>query len=262
MKKIFYVFFALIFWLSFFGYSLAWNISQENKSKVDSIMAIVERDRWKEFIPNQISKYEKFIKAFSIASTKNQEQKEMVNYIVDCFKKKLNELNSMITTQNEVIANVDWNQVESAWLSWHNEEREKFWLEPYTINETLNYSSLIRAQQLASTNKKSYTHTRSQWDWYYNYNSIKNRFSNLGIVFNYEWTAFSESNAYQYYTCKKTDCTQEIISVLKKCFDWVLKDRTHYPAVISKVYDQIWFWVAINGKYVRVTTHYWINVNK
>jgi hypothetical protein len=87
-------------------------------------LTVVERDRGKETIVNQISKYEKFIKAFSKVSFKDNEQKEMIKYLVECFQKKVDYLKTQVKTQDQVISNVDWNRVQREWLSWHNEERD------------------------------------------------------------------------------------------------------------------------------------------
>lgn len=220
-------------------------------------MTVVERDRGKETIVNQISKYEKFIKAFSKVSFKDNEQKEMIKYLVECFQKKVNSLKSQLKIQDEVISNVDRDRVKKEWLSWHNEERANKWLNPYTYNESLNYTSLIRAQQIASEKRKTWsTHARKSSDWYRNTESIRERFSNLWVNVVY----FSESNAYGYYNCKKSDCTQEMIDALKKCFDRTFLDSQHYPALVSSTFNQIWFWVATNWTYLRLTTHYGKNV--
>jgi len=239
------------------SFSFASNVSSANKARIDSIMTVVERDWGKETIVSQISKYEKFINAFWKAKFKDNEQKEMIMYLVECFQKNLNSLKSQLKTQDEVITNIDRDRVKKEWLSWHNEERAKKWLNQYTYNENLNFTSLIWAQQIASEKRQTWsTHARKLGDWYRNTDSIKQRFSNLWVNVVY----FSESNAYWYYNCKKSDCTQEMIDVLKKCFNRTFLDRNHYSAVISSTFDQIWLWVATNWTYVRLTTHYAKNV--
>ena len=220
-------------------------------------MTVVERDLGKETIVSQISKYEKFINAFWKARFKDDDQKEMVMYLIECFQKKLDLLKSQLKTQNEVISNVNRDKVKQEWLAWHNYEREQKWLDPYTYNENLNFTSLIWAQQIASEKRKTWsTHARKSSDWYWNTESIRSRFSNLWVNVVY----FSESNAYGYYNCKKSDCTQEMIDALKKCFNRTFLDKIHYSAVISSTFDQIWLWVATNWTYVRLTTHYGKNV--
>lgn len=251
----------LLFWILFVlfsvSFSFASNVSQKNKDRIDSIMTVVNRERGKESIFAQISKYEKFINAFSKVKFNDNDQKEMIMYLVECFQKNLNALKSQLKTQEEVISNVDRNRVKEELLSWHNEERSKKWLDPYTYNESLNYTSLIRAQQIASEKRKTWsTHARKLGDWYRNTDSIRERFGNLWVNMVY----FSESNAYGYYNCKKADCTQEMIDALKKCFNRTFLDSQHYWAVVSSTFDQIWFWVATNWTYLWLTTHYGKNV--
>lgn len=250
-KKLFVTLLCFSFLLSF---SFASNSSAQSKARVDSIMTVVERDWGKENIFTQITKYEKFIKAFSKATFKDKEQKEMIMYLVECFQKNVNKLKSQIKTQDEVISNVNRDIVKNEWLSRHNEERSKKWLSPYTYDDAFNYTSLIWAQQIASEKRQTWsTHARKSNDWYRNTESIRERFANLWVNVLY----FSESNAYGYYNCKKSDCTQEMIDVLKKCFNRTFLDSQHYSAVVSSNFNKIWLWVATNWTYVRLTTHYW-----
>lgn len=261
MKKIKVIFIYLLAIPFILWFSFSASISQEDKKSMDTVMSLIERQWRKEPIFTQISNYETFISVLSTARLK-WDQKEMIDYLVSLFKNKVNSLKQNIMTQDQTLTNIDWNKVQDAWLSWHNETRSTLWLEPYKTNSALNYSALTWAQELANSNRKSNTHKRNANDWYYSYNSIKSRFENLWITFNYGWTAFSESNAYQYYNCKKSDCTNEMITALKKAYDFLEWEKaSHYPAIVSKTYDQLWFWVAVQWNYVRVTTHYAINVN-
>lgn len=118
-------------------------------------MIVVERDRGKEPIVTQISKYEKFIKAFKNVSYKDNDQKEMIIYLVECFQKKVDTLKSQLKTQEEIISNVDWDRVKQERLAWHNYEREEKGLQPYTYNDSLNFTSLIRAQQIANEKRET-----------------------------------------------------------------------------------------------------------
>ena len=94
----------------FFSFSFASDLTPVNKARVDSIMAVVERDWGKESIFSQISKYEKFINAFSKAKFKDNEQKAMIMYLVDCFKKNVDNLKTQVKTQDQIISNVDRNR--------------------------------------------------------------------------------------------------------------------------------------------------------
>lgn len=251
---------VLLWFLFLLSFSFAGNVSQKNRETAEIIMTALEKNLNKETVIGQISKYEKLINAFWMVKFRDNNQREMITYLVECLKKKVNNLKSQVETQDQVISNVDWDRVQREWLSWHNEERSEKWLSPYTYSDALNYTSLARAQQIANEKRKTWsTHARKSSDWYRNTDSIRERFSNLWVNVVY----FSESNAYGYYNCKKSDCTQEMIDVLKKCFDRTFLDwpkGSHYLAVVSSTFDQIWMWVATNWTYVWLTTHYWKNV--
>ncbi len=253
-KKIWLSFATLpfIIWLSF-----ASNVSQSDKEKVDKVMLVVDRQWKNESAFSQISRYEKIINSFSKIKLKDKDQKEIISYMLECFQDRVDKLKSQIKTQNQVISNVDRDKVKDERLAWHNYEREQAWLSPYTYNESLNYTSLIRAQQIASEQRKTWsTHARKSGDWYWNTESIRAWFSDLWVDVSY----FSESNAYWYYNCKKSDCTNEMIEALRTCFNRTFLDRTHRPAVVSSMYNEIWLWVATNWTYIWLTTHYWKDV--
>lgn len=242
----------IMLWISF-----ASNISETNKSKIDKIMVMVDRQWWNEDAFSQISRYEKIINSFSKLRLEDKDQKELITYMVECFQNRVDALKSQVLTQDQSISNVDRNRVKEEWLAWHNEERSKKWLSPYTYSDALNYTSLARAQQIASEKREAWsTHIRQVWDKYFPTESIRVRFANLWV----KVVDFSESNAYWYYNCKKSDCTQEMINVLKKRFDDVFLNEQHYKAVVSNTYNQIWLWVAINWTYVWLTTHYWKDI--
>lgn len=250
MKKLKTILVAILIFVLFISQSFAANISQKDKKTMDDAMLMIEKQWGKDPIVTQISNYEIFVKALSTVKIK-PDQKESIKYLSNLLNNKLNELKKQIGNQNQVISNVDRDKVQSEWLSWHNELR--WWLKPYTYNKSLNYTALLRAQQIARETRKTWsTHSRKLGDWYWNTDSIKERFANLWVNVLY----FSESNAYGYYNCKKSDCTQEMIDVLRKCFDRTFLDNTHRPAITSKTFDQIWFWVATNWNYIWITTHY------
>lgn len=241
----------------FIGQCLAVNISPTNKAKVDQVMSVVEQQKGKESIASQLARYEKIVTTFSKLSMPEWDQKEIISYLLECFQTKIKSLKSQLKTQNDVIWNVDWNRVKQERLAWHNYERSQRWLSPYTYNESLDYTALTWAEQIANEQRKTWsTHARKLWDWYRNTNSIKEWFANMWV----NVVSFSESNAYGYYSCSKSDCTQEMIDILKKCFNRTYLNSTHYPAIVSNTYDQIWLWVATNWNYVRITTHYGADV--
>ena len=166
-------------------------------------------------------------------------------------------------------SNINVQEVRNAILSRHNEERNNVWVNSYIYNLDLEWSATTWATKLADSHKTSNLHLRNSWDWYYNYNSILNWFSNLWINFpkSVKWAAsFSESVWYGSYKCSKSDCTQELITAIKKTWtNLIMKEKTtkgsHYNAATMKHFTQMWAWIAIdksNNRYYLVL-HYGVN---
>ena len=166
-------------------------------------------------------------------------------------------------------SNIDEQKIRDAILSWHNEERYNVWVNPYTYNIDLEWSATTWANNHASSHKTSNLHLRNSWDWYYNYNSILNRFSNLWISFpaSIKWaSSFSETIGYGSYKCSKSDCTQDLITAIKKTWtNLIMKEKasngTHYKAATMKHFTQMWAWIAIDKSYNRyyLVIHYWVD---
>lgn len=163
-------------------------------------------------------------------------------------------------------SNINEQRVRDTILSRHNEERNNVWVNPYSYNLDLEWSATTRANNLANSHKTSNLHPRNAWDWYYNYNSILNRFSSLWIKFpaSIKWAAsFSESIWYGTYKCSKSDCTDDLITAVKKTWtNLIMKEKTskgsHYNAAVMKHFTQMWAWIAIdrsNNRYYLVL-HY------
>lgn len=165
--------------------------------------------------------------------------------------------------------NINEQKVRDNILSWHNEERYNIWVNWYTYNIDLEWSATTRANKLANSHKTSNLHLRNTWDWFYNYNSILKRFSNLWIKFpsNVKWaSSFSESIWYGTYKCSKSDCTQELINATKKTRTWlIMKEKSsngsHYRAATMKHFTQMGVWIAIdksNSRYY-IVLHYGVD---
>ena len=163
-------------------------------------------------------------------------------------------------------SNINEQKVRDAILSRHNEERNNIWVNPYSYNLDLEWSATTWATILADSHKTNNLHLRNSWDWYYNYNSMLNRFSNLWIKFpaSVKWAAsFSESVWYWSYKCSKSDCTDDLITAIKKTWtNLIMKEKaskgSHYNAATMKHFTQMWAWIAIdrsNNRYYLVL-HY------
>ena len=166
-------------------------------------------------------------------------------------------------------SNINEQKVRDAILSRHNEERNNIWVNPYSYNLDLEWSATTWATIQADSHKTNNLHLRNAWDWYYNYNSMLNRFSNLWIKFptSVKWAAsFSESIWYGTYKCSKSDCTQDLITAIKKTWtNLIMKEKaskgSHYNAATMKHFTQMWAWIAIdksNNRYYLVI-HYWVD---
>ena len=163
-------------------------------------------------------------------------------------------------------SNIDEQKVRNTILSRHNEERKNIWANLYNYNLDLEWSATLRANKIADSHKTSNFHLRNAWDWYYNYNSILNRFSGLWITFwkSVKWAAsFSETVWYGTYKCSKSDCTQELITAIKKTWtNLIMKEKSsngsHYKAATMKHFTQMWAGIAIdksNNRYYLVIHH-------
>ncbi len=176
---------------------------------------------------------------------------------------KIEELDTTLknTTYESNITNIDKTLIEKTWLERHNTERTSEGLDAYTISPELNNTAQNRANYLAKLNYS--THKRLSTDGYYNYESIKSRFTDLWITFPKEQNGianFSENIAYQYLSCNKSDCSTEVIAALKKCFAFFMSEKTkkgpHYKAVASPYFSKIGYGIAKVGTKIFVVTHY------
>jgi len=171
------------------------------------------------------------------------------------------------TTYESNITNIDKALVEKTWLELHNLERKSLGLSEYTISPELNNTAQNRANHLITLTQKELetqrTHRRSPSDPYYSYEKIKERFSNLWVTFPKEKNGianFSESNTYQYLNCKKTDCTNEVITAIKKWYNFFMSEKSykwpHYNAIISPHFSKMWYGIAKVGTRIFIVTHY------
>ncbi len=166
-------------------------------------------------------------------------------------------------------SNIDVQKVRDAMLSWHNYERQSLWGNAYSYSLDLEWTATVRANKLATSGKTSNLHARNEWDGYYNYNSMLNRFSGLWIKFPKSinwWASFSESVGYNTYRCSKSDCTEDLITAIKKTRTWlILKEKasngSHYKAATMKYFTQMWIWIALdrNNNRYYIVLHYGVN---
>ena len=197
--------------------------------------------------------------------------------IKELWERSTKELNKLSKNQNnnykikksdwtsyQTIENINFDTIRTTRLNWHNKERKNQWLDLLEYHSDLEKSATTWAKYLAENWVSEWVHKRSETDWYYNYNNIKERFNNIWIFFPKEtwWKAsFSESVWYRYYKCTNWDCTQKLIDSTKKIFDSFInewKNWSHYKAIIMPHFKRIWIGFYVNPKnnMVYVVIHY------
>lgn len=191
----------------------------------------------------------------------NTSQRAVASYIQPAFSQKLADLATGGTNGDDVytIPNVDMSEVRKAWLDWHNAARAAKWLPALQWDTALEGTAHNWSTYLASINAS--THKRKSTDGYYNYNSIQEWFAEQGVYFlDGPGSSFTENIAYQYYSCSKSDCTQDMINAIKKGFDFFMSEASrngpHYRGVMSQYFTHMGAGIAIVGKRYYIVTHY------
>lgn len=200
----------------------------------------------------------------------NTTQKLIANYIADAFSQKLADYaNWTIPSSSESlgestyqIANVDMDKARQARQTWHNDARASKWLPAYKRDTQLESTAHNRATVLATRNLIDHSsHKRDLSDAYYDYSKILARFNNLWVYFDEsQGTAFAENVAYQYYSCNKSDCTQDLINAIKKGREFFMSEASyngpHYRWIMSSNFTTMWMWIAFVWKRYWIVTHY------
>lgn len=168
--------------------------------------------------------------------------------------------------------NIDYNKVKNIWLSLHNETRNNLWLNSYSYNEKLNYSSFKWSE--TQNQRWDMSHKRELNDSYYDYSKIKNWLTNNNVncILSW-WVTFSESIWKFWYYCYDDDCSDELIDWLKQIYKiyenekWLnYPENAHYLAIVNPYYTKIWLGISIKKTSEKnyydfyVTTHYCSNL--
>jgi len=264
----------LLFWLTISIFSFL-NIVSANVlpnsiiKTLDNV--VVSMCEYREDLPQneQRLKYSQIIDFLTrIDSRLNFSQKQVANYIKDSFSEKLSSMfenNASAGSASYNIANVDMEQVNNARLNRHNDARWQKWIYAYQRDPDLAMTAHTRATVLASRNRTDHSsHKRDLSDPYYDYDKITNWFSDLWVGF--DGGLFTENVAYQYYSCNKDDCTQDLINAIWKAFKFFTDESEyngpHYRWIMNKNYTKMWMWVALVWKRYWIVTHYGKRENK
>ncbi len=156
---------------------------------------------------------------------------------------------------------VDVQKVATSWLQWNNDLRSSLQLDPYVLDARL--SATAQEWSDKAIGAPSFDHKRSEKDSYYNYEGIENRFAQRGVKFkNINRATFSESLGYGYFSCKKDDCTEDLIKAVKTSWTFFMSEQAafgiHYKALVHPYFQLMGLGVSIDwqAKKYYLTLHY------
>lgn len=210
-------------------------------------------------------------------SKKNTKKYEILNALVENLKtdeiinKQVDETKkidfTILASENNLKYKIDIEKIRKQWLDWHNEVREKIWLNPYSYSALLDNTAYEWSS--ISAEKWEMEHKRNYFDKDYDYNIIEawfqERWVNCKVI---NRTTTSESIWKFWYYCKDDDCTDEIIPALKEIFDIYMNEKLksynpHYRAIVHKDITKMWIGIVVlqeteekNYYDFYITTHY------
>lgn len=161
---------------------------------------------------------------------------------------------------NSTIPNVDMAQVRTAWMKLFNDERATLGRATLSYDQRLDATALEWSKFMAD--KKEITHKRPGQTAYYDYNIIKNWFSDRGLEFaNINRVTFSENIGMGVYKCNDSDCTQEMIEAIGSTFDFYMSEKTkasqpHYGSMTNEYFTVIGLGIYVDGDRYYLTVHY------
>ncbi len=157
-------------------------------------------------------------------------------------------------SEDSFVAKVDMRRVREAWLKKYNDLRISKGLKPYVYEPYLNRSSALWSKQAAI--KGSIDHVRDGTKSSYDYNAIKQWFSDLGLEFqNVSGMTFTENVGWGPYKCDAIDCTDRLFAAIATTFDFYTSEeprsyRPHWNAIVNPEFRLIGLGVDVkDGKY-------------
>lgn len=218
------------------------------------------------------TKVSNMLNGLALQNADDQEEADLYTDLKDYVDEQLDalpELSSWTvvsswTSSTMVLPNVDIVKVRNFWLESHNTERKNKWLTPLTYSSALEWTATTWAKHIAASGKTRGLHLRKAWDGYYSYWSVKNRFEDQGITFAQKNPNFSENIGRNMYSCKKADCTADLIAAIKKSWNFFYSEkwkkyRPHYNAIVGN-YTSLGLWVALVGNKYYLVSHYTQNL--
>lgn len=169
-------------------------------------------------------------------------------------------LSSQTSNTSQTLENVDMAKVRGAWLSWNNDLRAEYNLDPYTYDTRLDVTALEWSQ--ISADRGYIDHKRNPGDSYYNYPIINQWFLDRGLDFKNVYRVTHTENIWRGpYRCTQSDCTQKLIDAIRSTFDFYLSEKNrkykpHRNSLINKYFKIIGLGIVVqDGKYY-LTVHY------
>ncbi|MFK7780701.1 MAG: CAP domain-containing protein [Candidatus Gracilibacteria bacterium] len=161
--------------------------------------------------------------------------------------------------------NIDMNRVRDVWLGRFNTVRNDLGKHSYSYDSKLEKTALEWSQ--ISKDRGDITHKRDLSDSYYDYSKITSWFKDRGVVCkNIGGTTNTENIGYGTFSCKDSECTDELISGIRSTFDFYMGEKyksyqPHYQSIINTNFTKMGIGIELqeksNGYYkFYLTVHY------
>lgn len=283
MKKILLC--VAIISISLFGYT---SYADEDFSPTDTLVADIVNTMPNLSLNEQLAKLEKYEDMVSEIEINPDSREALISYIrqkeIDIVRQLDEQSKAKSTTttklaiattwiqdtwtqiiQNEyqVLENTDRDNIVNYRLWLHNTKRAEKWLAPVTYDKNLEMSAYTRSNVIRDEKRTVNFHKRKKSDNNYsNYGSMKDWFANLGIIFDWEGTEFSENIWRGLYSYRNKNLTEELKKQILKTFTRFINEErinwAHYRAIMMPQYTKIGLGIALDPstkKYFLVT-HY------
>jgi uncharacterized protein YkwD len=172
-------------------------------------------------------------------------------------------------SSDSLVPGVDMTKIRNKWLEWTNEVRIGKWLAPYILDARLDATATEWSQ---FSKERGYIIHGRPWDGCtgegnyqcYNFAAIDKWFKERGIdpvVRNR--VKHTENIGNREYSCHQSDCTNEMISAIKKTFEYFRKEEgksydLHYKSLVNPYFTRIGIGLTTDdskGTYY-LTVHY------
>ncbi len=156
---------------------------------------------------------------------------------------------------------IDTKKVRDTWIAWYNKERSALGKPLLTEDINLDITSITWSKY---AKKRGYIdHKRPGTTAYYDYKRILKWFSDFGLNFPLKGRAsYGESIAWNRLVCEEKDCTNDLISTMKKAYNFFYNEKgskykPHYDMMINGNYKKIGLGIVIDEENDKMwlTTH-------